>query len=311
MKLLIRAPNWIGDAVMATPVFSLLRKKYPSSSIAVLAKPHIIELLQHDPSIDSFIPLKRDLVPFLQANYCDAEGLLLTNSFSSALLFYKGKVKNRIGFSTHHRTFLLNTPLQRPLDEHQIIEYQRLLQPFDIEPGDEPPALFLHDEEKVQFPNKTIGIHAFAAYGAAKCWPLSSFRQLAEQIADSYKDVDIIFFGDAKSHQAIEKTISGLPRTYNLAGKTSLRELIASIDATSLFISNDSGPMHIASALGKPLIALFGSTNSKKTGPYQATILEKHVSCAPCMLRRCPIDFRCMRAISVDEVFQSIKDLLC
>jgi heptosyltransferase II len=161
----------------------------------------------------------------------------------------------------------------------------------------------------ISLSNKILGINSGAAYGSAKCWPPDRFKTLTNKLLEK-TDFSIIYFGDHKGAPLIDEICANMPkRVLNLAGKTSLRQLMALITCCSLLLTNDSGPMHIAAALKIPLIALFGSTNEVATGPYQhGTVIHKHVSCSPCYLRTCPIDFRCMKQINVVEVYDLITN---
>lgn len=327
-------PNWIGDAVMATPILADLRLKFPSARLTALAQANIAPLFDCDPHLTEVISYNkpsgwihraehRDVIKPLQRGEYDL-GILLTNSFSSAWWFYRGKVKERVGFKTHYRSWFLTeaVPLPPSLEnEHLVYTYKRLLVPLGIPISDGKPKLYLNHEDKEyartffalqQIPIGTtvIGINPGAAYGTAKCWPPERFKELALKFS-SNPSVCLLFFGDKSTAPMIEDICRDLPsNVINVAGKTTLRQLMALIASCSVFLTNDSGPMHIASALGVPLLALFGSTNEVKTGPYNGgVVLHKHVECSPCYKRVCPIDFRCMKQISVEEVYQELKKL--
>lgn len=156
-----------------------------------------------------------------------------------------------------------------------------------------------------------IGINPGAAFGSAKCWPKTSFEKLLERLVVETPHLMVVF-GDMAGSALVDEITQGMgERVVNLAGKTTLRELLALIEACDAFLSNDSGPMHIAAALQVPLIALFGSTNPTKTGPYKfGEVIYKKVFCSPCYRRVCPIDFRCMEKISADEVFERLTALV-
>ena len=152
---------------------------------------------------------------------------------------------------------------------------------------------------------KLVGINPGAAYGTAKCWLPERFRELAIRLLK--QDLYVVFFGDASTASLVKEICMGLPDSViNLAGVTSLRELVCLIKDCNVLVTNDSGPMHIGAAFGVPLVALFGSTDDIATGPYgQAEgVIHKRVSCSPCFKRVCPIDFKCMKEITVDEVEQ-------
>jgi heptosyltransferase II len=332
--IIIRMPNWVGDLVMATPILADLRKAFPKAAITAMCKSPICELLNNDPAIDELFcftkPVnsferredKRDIISKLQAGKFDL-GILLTNSFSSAWWFWQGKVKRRLGYRNGFRNFLLTDAIKRPQTKmHQVDVYKKLLEPLGIFPSNTAPRLFVDEKEVAdskellfQRGYKTgkplIGINPGAAYGSAKCWPVDRFRSLCLELLKD--DVYVVLFGDGSSDALVKEICLGLPsRVMNLAGLTSLRELACLIKDCTVFVTNDSGPMHIAAAFGVPLVALFGSTDEIVTGPYgqSQSVINKHVSCSPCLKRKCPIDFRCMTQISVAEVALSIRKKL-
>ena len=157
-----------------------------------------------------------------------------------------------------------------------------------------------------------IGINPGAAYGSAKCWPPERYRALAKRLLER-SDAAIVFFGDASSFQMVKEICQGLPeRVMNLAGVTNLRELASLIKDCNVFVTNDSGPMHIADAFGVKIVALFGSTDECVTGPFgqPEAVINKKASCSPCFKRVCPIDFRCMKEIDVEEVAEKALELI-
>lgn len=334
-NILVRMPNWVGDLVMATPVLTDLRRAFPHASITAMCKTPICELLKEDGSINELFcftkpqndflrrETKRNIIKKMIQGKYDL-GILLTNSFSSAWWFWQGGVKRRIGFSGHMRSLLLTDPLtpcsQR---EHQVLSYKRLLEPLGIPLSNTKPRLYVSDKEVAEAKEllyqrgyrpgkKLVGMNPGAAYGSAKCWPSERFRELALRLVQE-EDVYVVVFGDASTESLVKQICQGLPESVmNLAGVTSLRELCCIIKSCDVVVTNDSGPMHIAAAFDVPLIAFFGSTDKYKTGPYghEEAVIDKEVSCSPCFKRSCPIDFRCMKQIEVDEVFDRIHTLL-
>lgn len=335
-NIIIRMPNWLGDAVMATPLLADLRNHWKNAKITAMCQAPIGSLLQNDPHIDAIFNFNRpsgwihrfhriDIVESLQEGKYDL-GILLTNSFSSAWWFMRGNVKNRIGFSKGLRRILLDQAVPYPKNketQHQVITYKMLLEPLGIPLSHTPPKIYISANEMKEAheflkllgidPEKQIvvGINPGAAYGSAKCWPPERFESVTCRLLEN-PDVFVLYFGDANTAPLINNICKSLPkRAINLAGRTSLRELIALINCCKIFLTNDSGPMHIAAALGVKLLALFGSTNEVKTGPYpQGKVIHKHVECSPCYKRVCPIDFRCMKRISADEVYEELKKML-
>jgi len=332
-NIIVRMPNWLGDLVMATPILYDLRQKFPSASITAMCQSNVGTLLKHDPNINEIYSFKkpsgwihrsqhRDIIENLQHGEYDL-GILLTNSFSSAWRLWRGKVANRVGFATNFRSFLLNQAVPFPEKkemQHLVITYKALLEPLGMPISNTPPRLYIspseHEEAQALLKSLNIspethtliGINPGAAYGSAKCWLPERFRSVTKQLLEDPK-VAVVYFGDPTGASLVNEICQGFgDRVVNLAGKTSIRELLALIQMCSVILTNDSGPMHITSALNVPLVALFGSTSDVKTGPYSGgTVIHKHVECSPCYKRVCPIDFRCMKRIEVDEVYEAIK----
>lgn len=324
-------PNWLGDVVMATPVLADLRSHFPNAKITAMCQSNVAGLLKNDPNVDEIFSFQRPsgwihrqdyrniLLPLRHGNY--DLGLLLTNSLSSAWWFWRGEVSHRIGFGNNFRSFLLDKAIPFPKDKesrHLVSTYKSLLEPIGIPQSNTAPRLYISEEEKQRarelfhmqgIPDEApiIGINPGAAYGSAKCWLPDRFKELTLRLLED-PTVRIVYFGDFAGAPLVNQICSGMPdRVVNLAGKTSLRELISLISLCTVFLTNDSGPMHIAAALKTPLIALFGSTSAIKTGPYKhGDIIHKNASCSPCYQRTCPIDFRCMKAITVDEVYEAL-----
>lgn len=330
-NIIVRMPNWVGDLVMATPVLTDLKKAFPSASITAMCKKPICELLENDTSIDELFCFSRnanefsrredlrDIIAKIEVGKYDL-GILLTNSFSSAWWFCNGKVKRRIGYRGHFRSLLLTDPLNTPDKKmHQVIKYKHVLEPLGIPVSQTMPRIHLTQDEVEESKEllyqrgyekgkKLIGINPGAAYGSAKCWLPERFRQLATTLLQE-TDAYIVFFGDSKTTTLVKEISDGLPeKVIDLAGVTSLRELASIIRDCSVLVTNDSGPMHIGAAFDIPLVALFGSTDEEVTGPYgqKENVVNKHAKCSPCMKRVCPIDFRCMKEISVDEVVERV-----
>ncbi len=330
-NIIVRMPNWIGDLVMATPVLTDLRKAFPKASISAMCRFQICELLREDESIDELFCFtkpandfskredKRNIIAKLQAGKYDL-GILLTNSFSSAWWFWQGGVKRRLGYSAFPRSFLLTDSVTRSTEKmHQVDQYKKLLGPLGIPHSKTSPRLYVSAKEVEESKellfqrgykkgNKLVGINPGAAYGTAKCWPPDRFRSLAKVLLQD--GFSVVFFGDAASFSLVKEICQDLPpQVMKLAGVTSLRELACLIKDCDVLVTNDSGPMHIAAAFGTSLVALFGSTDDSVTGPYgqSESVIHKRVSCSTCFKRVCPIDFRCMMQISVEEVVKMVR----
>jgi len=314
-KIIVRMPNWIGDVVMATPLLEDIKRSAPDCHLTVLANHP--DLFVGHPDVD-------EIFPFDKKKIVEADiGLLLPNSFSSAWHFYRSGVTHRVGYRSDFRAPLLTRGMKvssRVQEQHLVVTYKELLQCFGIGVSPTKPKLYLRDDERLWASDfldsmgigqQMIAIHPGAAYGSAKCWPPSRFRDLAQKLLSWNENIHLMFVGTPDQQSLLDSITNGLShRVHNLAGKTSLRQLMSLIAAAKVFVTNDSGPMHIAAALDVPLVALFGSTSSVKTGPYKSgVVIQKDTDCSPCYKRTCPIDFRCMRAIRAEEVFQNVVRL--
>lgn len=334
-RIIVRMPNWIGDMVMATPILEDLRAKFPDSHITVMCRYPICALLEKNPNIDAIFGFSkvnifthriesRDIVDKLQQGRYDL-GIILTRSFSAAWLFWIGKVRKRIGYPGRGSGFFLTNKVAFPQNSekiHQINIYKRVLEPLKIPISDTLPKIFLSQSEiddakdclkrlKVNKTHKLVGINPGAAYGQAKCWPAEKFREVTKELIK--RDITVLYFGEPSFAPIVKKLCHGFPEgVVDLCGKTSLRELAAMISLCDTFLTNDSGPMHMACAVKTPVVALFGPTNQDATGPYGVPIevINKKASCSPCYLRVCRGDFRCMLDIKPQEVIEAVLRML-
>ncbi|MEM8727106.1 MAG: lipopolysaccharide heptosyltransferase II [Chlamydiota bacterium] len=333
-SIIVRMPNWLGDSVMATPILIDLKKSFPKAAITAVGGENVAPLLEHDPAVDTVVRFKRpskrrifrrcerNLAAHLKGRSYDL-GILLTNSLSSAWRFRRGGVKNIIGYRSDGRRFLLSHPLPFPTkrkEQHLVITYKELLAPLGIAVSETFPRLVVLPKEvesgrekinRFDLPPdaKLIGINPGSAFGTAKCWLFERFGQVAKKLVEADPRHVVLFFGDGAHGQLTGNSCVDLPkRVINLTARTTLRELLALIKICSVLLTNDSGPMHIADALAVPLIALFGSTSPIATGPYRQSrnVIRKKVRCSPCFKRVCPIDFRCMKKIEVEEVTEAV-----
>lgn len=334
-KIVIRSPNWIGDCIMALPAIDALKHRFPDSEIYIAAKQYLCDLYKNISDIRGTIPLPDgsgagsvlEATRILRRHRFNL-GVLFTNSFSSALLFKLAGIKKTIGYVKDLRGFLLDRKLPFPHnDKHHIHFYLDIVAALDEgqpmgEPGMYSNNLAITEGEREETRTaltamgiglaKTptiIGISTSAAYGSAKAWLPERFSQLIQRLANN--ETSVWLLGSGKERDKIEEIVSaaGCNNVFNLAGRLSLRQSIAAMSLCNLFISNDSGLMHIASSLDLPLIALFGPTRSDKTGPLhdRATVIHypETCQCAPCLHRECPLDHCCMKAITVDEVYNA------
>lgn len=332
-NIIIRMPNWVGDAVMASPLIIDIKNKFPESPITLMCQGAIGQLFAHEPLVSDIIHFKKpsgfihhlhqsELIRDLRKGEYDT-GILTTNSLSSAWWFWRGHIKNRIGFSGRGRDFLLTEAIAFPANrntQHLVKTYKELLKPLGISESSTLPRLVVTEEElkdakgvldKEGCSGKSlIGINPGAAYGSAKCWLPERFRSLTQKLIED-PNVIVVYFGDHTQRPMIEDITKDLgSKVLNLAGKTNLRDLMAFISLLDVMVANDSGPMHMAYGLNVPVVALFGPTSDKISGPLGVSeTIHKHVECSPCFKRECPIDHRCMTRITSDEVYDAIQRL--
>lgn len=334
-KILIRAVNWLGDAVMATPALAAIRQTWPKAELVVLANPLVSQLLAHHPWIDRVLIFDRAgehagikgrlrLAAQLRQERFDL-ALILPNSFDSALIPWLAGIPVRLGKASDGRSLLLTGCYREKsatIPQHELLYYLDLLGHFGINGTVREPLLFTTPDEDrsaekllsqsgIQPGQTILGINAGATFGSAKRWYPERFAQAGAILAERWQ-AKIVLFGGPDEVGIVAEIEQGLAgNCLNLAGKTTVRELIALLKRCNFMITNDSGPMHIASAFGVPLVAIFGPTDHSGTAPCsnKANIVRTQTPCAPCKLRECPTDHACMNGVTVEHVVQAAVQL--
>ena len=337
--ILVRAPNWIGDAVLGTPALMDLREAYPKAKITLLARPSIVELLKGHPGIDESLVYdhkgkhrgvwgKVALIQALRSSHFDM-AVLFQNAFEAAFLTYLAGIPERWGYATDARRSLLSRGVDVPRQEgriHQLEYFQRLIGELTGIQTPRTPNLTVSEEEDQHFDNEfpslargrddeVIGINPGSVYGTAKRWLPERFAEVADQLIEHRQEqqslnrkVKCVIVG-GPGEEILGQTVGRHMKHEStvLSGRTTIRQLLIVIRRCALFLTNDTGPMHIASALGVPVVAIFGSTDPVHTAPSSnlSRIVRSPVRCSPCLLRHCPIDHRCMTGVSVDEVYRT------
>ena len=322
MRILVILPNWLGDAVMATPAIELLAKEYPSAKFTFVGSYVSIEALKYHPRCEkAVVDATKQASNRLVATYKLAKELgtfSLAVSFrnqihSSLLLRFTGTVIS-IARQSWHSMFLLSHTPNISTNQHLVKQYAQLAMSDNHEYKNEPPALKLYIEP-TQYDKPTLGINAGATYGSAKRWYPDKFAEVAAAFHERY---NIIIFGgpnEVAMAAEIEMHLKGknVHNYTNLAGKTNIKELCANIAACSLFVTNDSGPMHVAASYQVPTVAIFGPTRYKETSQWmneKSKIVRHEMECSPCMKRECPLGHHnCMKGIMAEEVIEAIKEL--
>ena len=330
-RILMRGPNWVGDAVLAIPAMKAVRRKYPDSEITLLVRPWVAGVFTSAPFIDRVWsePKPAGLTDWMRISRSIRErgfdlALLFPNSFESAAMVFLGRVPTRVGYATDARSWMLTQSLRPSTEKRHQVDYYLDLASAVSAPVDHPSIkIEASSEEKAQARKllASAGIDANrsflvlnpgAAYGSAKRWGEERFAEAGDALA-SELGIDVAIIGSEKERSIAER-VQGLMKTRVavLNGRTSLETLIGVISESSLVLTNDSGPMHIAAALGVPTVAIFGPTEHFATGPYgpRARIVREPVDCSPCMLRDCPIDHRCMTRVSAQAVARAARELL-
>ncbi|MEZ4342544.1 MAG: lipopolysaccharide heptosyltransferase II, partial [Nitrospirales bacterium] len=335
-SILIRVPNWIGDAVLCEPALRDLRDRFPSAKLAILARPGIGELFRAHPAVDQVLNYHWrsehhgmiglwKLTFFVKSLKFDM-AVLFQNAFEAACIAWGAGIPRRVGYATDGRRYLLTQPIAvpGPGSFHHMQYYRKIVaQAFACESVDRTPSLAIRFEEEahaaIKFPKvfdtpeeMLVGINPGSIYGSAKRWLPERFAEVANSLLGDLRKgarkgqqprcVIVGGSGEEDLGRVIGRSLGG--HSIVLSGQTSIRELMAVVKRCAIFLTNDTGPMHLAQALGVPVVAIFGSTDPEATGPVgQAhAVVRSPVRCAPCFIRSCPIDHRCMTSVSAKQV---------
>jgi heptosyltransferase-2 len=335
--LLVRAVNWLGDAVLTTPALGAVRAAFPGSRIILAAKPLVAELFRHHPDIDEILVYEKE------GRHAGAAGMLrmaaelrrrgittailFQNAFDAALLAFLAGIPDRAGYATDGRRILLSRPVpatEEVLRMHHAEYYLHLVSELGI-PRLANPAMRLQvtGEERdamvarlaslgVPRGSRILGINPGATYGSAKRWFPDRFAVAADALSEEW-GASVVLMGSAPEMPLSAEIEAAMRRRpVNLAGKTTVRELMVLLSLCGFLVTNDSGPMHIAAALGTPLVAIFGPTDWRTTSPWTRTakIVRVDVDCSPCMRRECDRGHECMLGITADMVVDAARGLM-
>ena len=323
MKIVIRATNWVGDAIMALPALRAVRTRFPDTEITILARPYVAAIYKNQQVCDHmmFVDDKKDVLEQLRAQKFDL-ALLLRNAFQAAWIVWRAGIPERIGYARDGRSPLLTKALPVPkpgeIPVHEQYYYLELLRRagwLDTLPNESFIKLNVPEDNRrqaeefllssgVRPDGFRIAIGAGASYGSAKCWPPDRFAELANRL-QTESGADIILFGTSSEAPVSSAIAAGMHRPpIDLTGKTPISDLPALLSHCHLFIGNDSGAMHVAAAVGLPVVAVFGPTDPFGTAPVtpRCSIVQDKPYCSPCFLRRCPTDHRCMTRVTPDAV---------
>jgi len=320
-NILIRATNWVGDAVMCLPALHSIRDRFPEAHITILAKSWVADLYAQESFTNQILIC--DSKPWwsvaqeLRRHRFDC-AILLQNAFGAAWVACTAGIPSRIGYNRDGRGLLLTRAVKVPkrgeIPQHQRFYYLELLRRAGLIGAITASDIRITPQGSGRDPKRRIiGISPGAAYGTAKRWIPERFAEAAAELA-SARGAALALFGSRAEHQLCEQIADMLPGcdVTNYAGRTTLEQFIELASRCELFLTNDSGAMHIASALGVPTVAIFGATDDIATGPTgpRARVVREKVECSPCLLRECPIDHRCMTRVSAGRVVREALDLL-
>lgn len=337
MKILVRATNWVGDAVMAIPALAAIREARPGDEITLLARPSVADLYREQGYADRILVYenrgrhrgvwgRERLAAELRSERFDV-AMLFQNAFDAAWLAWRAGIPTRIGYARDARGWLLTravaVPKRGEVLAHESYYYLELLSRagwIDRLPAVERIALSVSEVARSRGrqtllaagarPNAAwIAFAPGAAYGSAKCWLPDRYAALADRMIDA-ADADVILFGAPQENEMASRIMGAMRnRAIDLVGKTSIADLPGLLAVCRQFVGNDSGAMHVAGAVGLPVVGIFGPTDPEGTSPVtpQFRLVREPVSCSPCFLRHCPIDHRCMTRISVDRVFDAAQ----
>ncbi len=328
MRILVVAPAWVGDGVLAQPLFMRLHEYHPGLALDVLAPQWTLPLFARMPQVrrafaspfehgELKLGARLRLARTLRAEAYD-QAIILPNSFKSALIPWFARIRLRTGFRGEMRYGVLNDI--RLLDKKALPQMaERFALLAEVPGGALPrplpqPRLTVDDAQRsatltalgLAHARPAVALCPGAEYGPAKRWPAAHFTALAQRLAE--RGCDVWLIGSSKD-EPIGAAIARASAAVNLCGKTSLGQAIDLLSCADVVISNDSGLMHVAAALGRPLIALYGSSSPEFTPPLssQATVLWLHIECSPCFQRECPLGhFRCMLELTPERVMSAI-----
>jgi heptosyltransferase-2 len=329
-RVCVRATNWLGDAVMSLPAIRAIRDIFTGAHISVVARPWVADLYARETTIDRVIPYpavkglraRREFARQLRDERFDV-AILLQNAFDAALITWLAGIPERIGYKRDGRGLLLTRAIRVPesgeIPRHERFYYLELLrraglierfpecESIRLEGIDAARAAGADHLKALDVHGPAIGISPGAAYGNAKRWLAERFAEAARE----FQPAPVLIFGSTAERDLCQTVAAAIPNARNLAGETTLREFIDLAAACRLFLTNDSGAMHIASALGVPTVTVFGATDDTTTGPTGALarVVRAHAECSPCLLRECPIDHRCMTRVSAASVTAVARQL--
>ena len=319
-RILIRASNWLGDSVMSVPAVRAIKRGRPDAHVTIATPANLAPIWKLVSEVDTILSLPNKSL-FAAVRLIERQpkfdvAVLFPNSLRVALEVWLSDIPRRVGYRGHFRAWLLNQIVRAPRKpgppQHQAERYLRIAQDCGAEVGE---VLLVEETPNAQrstLNGELIGLCPGAEYGPAKRWLPERFAEVAGTLG-TQKQIRWVLLGTAGDAAAGEIIAKGIgDHCVNRIGQTTIDQLIEELRRCRLLLTNDTGTMHLAALLGVPTVAIFGSTEPALTGPIGQghIVLRHHVECSPCFLRECPIDFRCMKAVSVAEVRDAVMSIL-
>lgn len=338
-KIIVRGTNWVGDAVLTIPALRELRRIFPDAFITLHTRSWAEGIFRDADFLDEILTFDKTeskiADTFSQAKTLKEKqfdlAVLFSNSFETALVTKLAKVPKRFGYAKESRSFLLTDSVKIPewkKERHEVFYYLNLVAEIEkyffgkSSVSENKPQINLHisDERRaearnileangVDFSKKTVALGVGSTNSRAKRWQAESYAKLNDLLQNDL-EVNVILVGANDETEVSEEVFAKSQRKpISLTGKTTLAEIVAILSEIDLLVSNDMGLAHIAPAVGTATLVIFGPTDEKTTQPIGSEVIRKDVECAPCLLRDCPIDHRCMTQISAEEVFKKVRNL--
>jgi heptosyltransferase-2 len=317
-RILIRSSNWLGDAVMSVPAVRAIKHGRRDAHVTVLAPAKIAPVWKLVDEVDAVVSLSaKSLATAVRTIRREPRfdvAILFPNSVRTALEIFLVGVERRVGYRGQFRRLLLNQLIpERAVagpPEHHATRFLRIAERVGARTDDVQSAT--QQKRDVDLVPAKIALSPGAEYGPAKRWPTNRFAEAAALVSEK-SDAKWVLFGTASDRALGEQIATALGDSCtNRIGETTIEQLIDELGECRLLLTNDTGTMHLAAFLGLPVVAIFGSTEPRLTGPLGngQIIVRHHVECSPCFLRECPIDFRCMKAVSAQEVADAVLSIL-
>ncbi|NUN50485.1 MAG: lipopolysaccharide heptosyltransferase II [Candidatus Brocadiae bacterium] len=321
-RILVKGVNWLGDAVMTLPAIRAIRARWPSAHVTVLTRGSLADLYACEPAVNETLAYGGGFVPFLKL-----VGRLRRQAFDAAFIFprslraslapFASRIPRRIGYAGDARKPVLTDVVARDgrlLTGHRVAYYLELLRPFGEVPAAtapeiSPPAEAVDWARRETGEDLWAGVNPGATYGKAKQWYPERFEEIGRRLAArGYRVAVVGGPAEADLGKTVARGIGDAARDFS--GKTTLPRLAALLARFRVFVTNDTGPMHVAAAVGTPVVAVFGPTDPRTTRPFgdRFTLVRHEVECAPCLLRECPIDHPCMRDLGVEQVWTACAE---